>query len=175
MTLWNVVSVCKLSDEEEKTLKEKWQSKLGPQNEVMVRLICILSCLADSYFLQLRFVSVSPHMSMFSMCFSVYLSMLICLYCIYIVLCMCAGGPGTEIHWERWSWCEFGGKGWPSLYLLYTARGSNGTDRNHTAWRRTDRGSLYIIIRREFPHIHVEYFTYFYPYKHYRIYIPGKK
>ncbi|XP_048053628.1 multiple PDZ domain protein isoform X3 [Megalobrama amblycephala] len=27
---------CKLSDEEEKTLKEKWQSKLGPQNEVMV-------------------------------------------------------------------------------------------------------------------------------------------
>ncbi|ROI16075.1 Multiple PDZ domain protein, partial [Anabarilius grahami] len=28
---------CKLSDEEEKTLKEKWQSKLGPQNEVMVQ------------------------------------------------------------------------------------------------------------------------------------------
>ncbi|XP_056121024.1 multiple PDZ domain protein [Rhinichthys klamathensis goyatoka] len=27
---------CKLSDEEEKTLKEKWQSKLGPQYEVMV-------------------------------------------------------------------------------------------------------------------------------------------
>ncbi|KAK7166395.1 hypothetical protein R3I93_006231 [Phoxinus phoxinus] len=29
-------SFCKLSDEEKKTLKEKWQSKLGPQYEVMV-------------------------------------------------------------------------------------------------------------------------------------------
>lgn len=119
VTLWNFVSVCKLSDEEEKTLKEKWQSKLGPQYEVMVRLICILSCLADSYFPQLRFVSVSLHIFMYIVClfsvclfvlFSIHLSIhLLMRYCIYIVSCMCAGGPGTEIHWERWSWFEFGG------------------------------------------------------------------
>ncbi len=46
--LGNFVLVCKLSDEEQEILKEKWQSSLGPQYEVMVRLICILSCLADS-------------------------------------------------------------------------------------------------------------------------------